>query len=41
MLHALPDPLPNSDIQITDDLHLVALTVAEYEPGDVVPQPLV
>lgn len=32
MLHALPEPLQNSDIQITDDLHLVALTDAEYEP---------
>lgn len=31
-LRELPDPLPNSDIQITDDLHLVALTDAEYEP---------
>ncbi len=31
-LHDLPDPLPNSDIQITDELHLVALTEAEYEP---------
>lgn len=31
-LHDLPDPLPNSDIQITDELHLVALTGAEYEP---------
>lgn len=31
-LHALPEPLQNSDIQITDDLHLVALTDAEYEP---------
>ena len=28
----LPDPLPNSDIQITDDLHLVALSEDEYEP---------
>ncbi|MBA3373454.1 MAG: SET domain-containing protein-lysine N-methyltransferase [Actinomycetota bacterium] len=31
-LHDLPDPLPNSGIQITDELHLVALTGAEYEP---------
>jgi len=28
----LPAPLPNSEIQITDDLHLAALTDAEYEP---------
>lgn len=31
-LRGLPDPLPNSEIQITDELHLVALTEAEYEP---------
>jgi uncharacterized protein len=31
-LERLPDPLPNSDIQISDDLHLVALTEDEYEP---------
>ncbi len=31
-LHELPDPLPNSAIQITDGLHLVALTESEYEP---------
>ncbi|QDZ16305.1 SET domain-containing protein [Humibacter ginsenosidimutans] len=31
-LHALPELLQNSDIQITDDLHLVALTLDEYEP---------
>lgn len=31
-LEQLPEPLPNSDIQITDDLHLVALTEDEYEP---------
>jgi uncharacterized protein len=31
-LERLPDPLPNSDIQITDDLHLVAVTKDEYEP---------
>jgi Proteins containing SET domain len=30
-LHRLPDPLPNSDIQITDDLHLAAVTLDEYE----------
>jgi uncharacterized protein len=31
-LMQLPAPLPNSDIQITDDLHLVALGQDEYEP---------
>ena len=31
-LERLPDPLPNSDVQITDDLHLVALSEDEYEP---------
>ena len=31
-LRSLPDPLPNSEIQIADGLHLVALTEAEYEP---------
>lgn len=31
-LHELADPLPNSEIQITDDLYLVAVTEAEYEP---------
>lgn len=31
-LHDLPDPLPNSEIQITDELHLVALSPEEYEP---------
>lgn len=31
-LERLPEPLPNSDIQITDDLHLVALSADEYEP---------
>lgn len=31
-MRALPDPLPNSDIQIADDLHLVAVQPAEYEP---------
>lgn len=31
-LEQLPEPLPNSDVQITDDLHLVALTEDEYEP---------
>jgi uncharacterized protein len=32
VLRDLPEPLPNSDVQIADDLHLVALTTAEYEP---------
>jgi hypothetical protein len=31
-LRALPELLQNSDIQISDDLHLVALTDDEYEP---------
>jgi uncharacterized protein len=31
-LLALPDRLQNSGVQITDDLHLVALTDEEYEP---------
>jgi len=31
-LNDLPDPLPNSAIQITDGLHLVALSPEEYEP---------
>jgi SET domain-containing protein len=31
-LLTLPDPLPNSEVQIADGLHLVALTEAEYEP---------
>lgn len=31
-LRALPEPLPNSEIQIAEGLHLVALTEAEYEP---------
>ncbi|NNC12910.1 SET domain-containing protein [Planctomonas sp. JC2975] len=31
-LHALPQLLQNSDIQIADELHLVALTDDEYEP---------
>jgi SET domain-containing protein len=31
-LRQLPDPLPESDVQVTDDLHLVALTEEEYEP---------
>lgn len=31
-LDRLPEPLPNSDVQITDDLHLVALRDDEYEP---------
>jgi uncharacterized protein len=32
VLRTLPPPLPNSDVQIADNLHLVALTEAEYEP---------
>jgi uncharacterized protein len=31
-LRSLPERLQNSDVQITDDLHLVALTDDEYEP---------
>jgi len=31
-LHALPAQLQNSEIQIADTLHLVALTDEEYEP---------
>jgi uncharacterized protein len=31
-LSALPERLRNSDVQIWDDLHLVALEDAEYEP---------
>jgi uncharacterized protein len=31
-LNDLQDPLPNSAIQITDGLHLVALSPDEYEP---------
>lgn len=31
-LMALPERLQNSDVQIADDLHLVALSDAEYEP---------
>ena len=31
-LRKLPERLRNSDIQIADDLHLVALEEAEYEP---------
>ena len=31
-LRSLPERLQNSDVQITDDLHLVALTDEEYEP---------
>ena len=31
-LSELPDPLPNSEIQIADGLHLVAMSPAEYEP---------
>ena len=30
-VNELPDPLPNSAVQITDDLHLVALSPDEYE----------
>jgi uncharacterized protein len=30
-LHALPEPLDNSDVQIADDLHLVAINEEEYE----------
>lgn len=30
-LRSLPEVLQNSDVQITDDLHLVALTEKEYE----------
>jgi uncharacterized protein len=31
-LQSLPERLQNSEVQITDDLHLVALTDDEYEP---------
>jgi hypothetical protein len=31
-LAALPEKLHNSDVQVTDELHLVALTNDEYEP---------
>jgi SET domain-containing protein len=31
-LQTLPEPLQNSEVQIADGLHLVALTEAEYEP---------
>jgi uncharacterized protein len=31
-LRDLPDPLPNSEIQIADGLHLVAVSTEEYEP---------
>jgi uncharacterized protein len=31
-LHALPEKLQNSDVQIADGFHLVALEDAEYEP---------
>jgi hypothetical protein len=31
-LHQLPDPLPNSEIQIADGLHLAAVSPEEYEP---------
>lgn len=30
-LHSLSDPLPNSEVQIADGLHLVALAKDEYE----------
>lgn len=30
-VHALPEPLPNSEVQIADGLHLVARTRDEYE----------
>jgi uncharacterized protein len=32
MLHSLPERLQNSDVQIADGFHLVALEEAEYEP---------
>lgn len=31
-LRGLPGPLPNSEVQIADGLHLVALSEQEYEP---------
>jgi SET domain-containing protein len=31
-LHELPEPLQNSDVQIADGLHLVAVSPDEYEP---------
>jgi SET domain-containing protein len=31
-LRELPEPLPNSEIQIADGLHLVAILPEEYEP---------
>lgn len=31
-LNGLPERLQNSDVQISDDLHLVALEESEYEP---------
>src|SRR5215472_17782157 len=31
-LHSLPERLRNSDVQIADGFHLVALEEAEYEP---------
>jgi uncharacterized protein len=31
-LSELPDPLPNSEIQIADGLHLAAVSPEEYEP---------
>jgi SET domain-containing protein len=32
MLHTLPERLQNSDVQIADGFHLVALEESEYEP---------
>jgi SET domain-containing protein len=31
-LRELPDPLPNSEIQIAEELHIVAVSPDEYEP---------
>jgi len=31
-LHELPEPLQNSDVQIADGLHIVAVSPEEYEP---------
>jgi uncharacterized protein len=31
-LRRLPDPLPNSEVQIAEGLHLVAVSPEEYEP---------
>lgn len=30
-LRSLPEPLPNSEVQVTDELHLVALDESEYD----------